>query len=256
MKQTRTYPGIYTRRPALKTRLLATVTLLTLCLHVPKILLAATSGDKHYSMAGFFDIHVCNWPGRPLFFMPLFSTAGYDDIRQIDILYPDNRLLTRLDLSSYLTISKKDRPDKRVFIKQLDIPTDAGDGWYAASITLTDGKVHRARDYVIISKLARAGGQVPGDNQELPCPPEKLSWQAVSGAAFYQVFIRDQWDNNNLVYTSVLLVEPELALPENLIEPGGLYTWTIHARDTNEDLMLGDFNHGSMSKPAAFSVRQ
>lgn len=99
-------------------------------------------------------------------------------------------------------------------------------------------------------------GRFPATIRNCRAPPEKLSWQAVSGAAFYQVFIRDQWDNNNLVYTSVLLVEPELALPENLIEPGGLYTWTIHARDTNEDLMLGDFNHGSISKPAAFSVRQ
>jgi hypothetical protein len=256
MKPARTYPGIFTRRPALKTRLLATVTLLALCLHIPKISLAARPGDKHYNMAGFFDIHVCNWPGRPLFFMPLFSTAGYDDIRQIEIFYPDNSLLTRLDLSSYRTISKKDRPDKRVFIKQLDIPADAVDGWYAASITLTNGKVHRARDYVIISKLARAGGQVPGDEQELPAPPEKLSWQAVPGASFYQVFIRDQWDDNRLIHTSSLLAEPELALPDKLIEPGGLYSWTIHARDTNEDLMLGDFNHGSMNKPVSFSVRQ
>jgi len=255
MRQTRTDPGSCTRRPALWTRLLATVTLLALCLHVPKISLAARPGDKHYNMAGFFDIHVCNWPGRPLFFMPLFSTAGYDDIRQIEIFYPDNSLLTRLDLSSYRTISKKDRPDKRVFIKQLDIPANAGDGWYAASITLNDGKVHRARDYVIISELGRASGQVPGDKQELPAPPEKLSWQAIPGATFYQVFIRDQWDNNKLIYTSTLLAEPELTLPEKLIESGGLYSWTIHARDTNEDLMLGDFNHGSMSKPTSFSVQ-
>ena len=28
--------------------------------------------DKHYSKAGFFDIHVCNWPNQPLFFMALF----------------------------------------------------------------------------------------------------------------------------------------------------------------------------------------
>ena len=247
MRQTRGFPDIYAR--------LAIATLLALCLHVPKISLAASPGDKHYNMAGFFDIHVCNWPGRPLFFMPLFSTAGYDDIRQIEIFYPDNSLLTRLDLTSYRTITRKGRPDKRAFIKQLDIPAGAQDGWYAARITLTDGTVHRAGDYVVISELARAGGQVPGDKQELQSPPEKLSWQAVPGASFYQVFIRDQWDNNTLVYTSTLLVEPELALPDKLIEPGGLYSWTIHARDTNEDLMLGDFNHGSMSTPAAFSVR-
>lgn len=249
MRQARTFPAGPIGRVVL------TAWLLALCLHATGISLAAEPGDRHYNMAGFFDIHVCNWPGRPLFFMPLFSTAGYDDIQQIEVFYPDNRLLTRLDLTSYRTIRNKDRPDKRAFIKQLDIPADAPDGWYAASITLHNGQVHRARDYVIISELARASGQIPGDQQELPAPPEKLRWQAVPGAAFYQIFIRDQWDNNKLLYTSTLLTEPELVLPEKLIEPGGLYSWVVHARDTNEDLMLGDFNHGSMSKPVSFSVR-
>jgi hypothetical protein len=175
--------------------------LLALCLHTPGISLAAKPGDGHYNMAGFFDIHVCNWPDRPLFFMPLFSTAGYNDIREIEIFYPDNTLLTRLNLASYRTVEKKDRPDKRVFIKQLDIPADAQDGWYAANITLTNGKVHRAHDYVIIDRLDRASEHTPADEQELPTPPAKLSWKAVPGAAFYQVFIRDQWDNKRLIYT-------------------------------------------------------
>lgn len=229
--------------------------LLALCLHTPGISLAAKPGDGHYNMAGFFDIHVCNWPDRPLFFMPLFSTAGYNDIREIEIFYPDNTLLTRLDLASYRTVEKKDRPDKRVFIKQLDIPADAQDGWYAANITLTNGKVHRAHDYVIIDRLDRASEHTPADELELPTPPAKLSWKAVPGAAFYQVFIRDQWDNNSLIYTSSLLVDPELVLPGNLLESGGRYTWTIHARDTNEDFRLGDFNQGSMSRPVSFSVQ-
>ena len=230
--------------------------LLSLCLLTPGTALAAKPGDGHYNTAGFFDIHVCNWPGRPLFFMPLFSTAGYDDIGKIEILYPDNSLLVDLDLSSYRTISKAGQPDKRVFIKQLDVPTEAMDGWYAARITLNNGKVQKARDYVIISKLARANGQVPGDEQELPAAPEALSWAAVPGAAFYQAFIRDLWDENSLVYSSPLLAETKVVLPKNLLEPGGHYSWTIHARDTNEDLMLGDFNHGSMSSPVTFSVQQ
>ena len=230
--------------------------LLSLCLLTPGTALAAKPGDGHYNMAGFFDIHVCNWPGRPLFFMPLFSTAGYNDIEKIEILYPDNSLLVDLDLSSYRTISKAGQPDKRVFIKQLDVPTEAMDGWYAARITLNNGKVQKARDYVIISKLARANGQVPGDEQELPAAPEALSWAAVPGAAFYQAFIRDLWDENSLVYSSPLLAETKVVLPKNLLEPGGHYSWTIHARDTNEDLMLGDFNHGSMSSPVTFSVQQ
>ena len=255
MRQARSLQYGYLKRKVFNTRRLTTIILLTLCLQSPESSMAAKPGDTHYNMAGFFDIHVCNWPDRPLFFMPLFSTAGYDDIKEIEILYPDNRLLTRLDLASYRTIENKDRPEKRVFIKQLDIPADARDGWYAANITLTNGKVHRARDYVIISRLASASGQTPGNNTELPTPPEKLTWKSVPGAAFYQVFIRDQWDNNSLVYTSSLLVDPELILPKDLIEQGGHYSWTIHARDTNEDFRLGDFNQGSMSRPASFFVQ-
>jgi len=86
-------------------------------------------------------------------------------------------------------------------------------------------------------------------------PPEKLTWKSIPGAAFYQVFIRDQWDNNSLIYTSSLLVDAELILPKDLIEQGSHYSWTIHARDTNEDFRPGDFNQGSMSRPASFFVQ-
>lgn len=68
------------------------------------------------------------------------------------------------------------------------------------------------------------------------------------------MFIRDLWDDERLIYTSKLLTTAELVLPENLLQPGGYYSWIIHARDVNEDVRLGDFNRGSMSRPATFSV--
>ena len=77
-------------------RLLARTMLLALCLHITDTALAAKPGDGHYNMAGFFDIHVCNWPERPVFFMPLFSTAGYKDIEKIEVLYPDNLSLIHI----------------------------------------------------------------------------------------------------------------------------------------------------------------
>ncbi|MGD2054983.1 MAG: hypothetical protein PVG45_12860, partial [Gammaproteobacteria bacterium] len=43
------------------------------------------ANDPHYTPAGFFDIHVCNWPDRELFFMPLFSTVRYDEITALDV---------------------------------------------------------------------------------------------------------------------------------------------------------------------------
>ena len=57
--------------------------------------------DPHYNEAGFFDIHVCNWPGRRLFFMPLFSTEHADALHSVEIFTPGNRPLLQLDLQRY-----------------------------------------------------------------------------------------------------------------------------------------------------------
>lgn len=215
---------------------------------------AADPDDKHYNEAGFFDIHVCNWPGRPLFFMPLFSTPSYDEIQRIEVLNPDGSQLLEMDLSHFRIISNKGKPEKHVIINQLDVPVTADDGWYTVRVSLHSGKTHTASDYVIISRLARTSGQQPADGQDLAAPPAQLHWRPVDGAGFYQVFIRDKWNDDKLIYTSRLLDKPELKLPAGLFEDSGLYSWVIHARDSNEDVLLGDFNHGSMSLPVSFSV--
>jgi hypothetical protein len=210
--------------------------------------------DTHYNTIGFFDVHVCNWPNRPLFLMPLLSSARYDDIDKVDVFYPDGRHLAEFNLSRFRILESKDAPEKHVFINQINMPDDAVDGWYSARITLKNGELYTASDYVILSKLGRAEGQYPGHEQIVTSPPDKLSWDPVPGASHYQVFIRDQWEDNELIYTSKLLSEPALVLPPDLIEDGGLYSWLIHARDINEDIKLGDFNSGSLSTPFTFSV--
>lgn len=57
---------------------------------------AAQAGeqDPHYNDAGFFDIHVCNWPGRPLFLMPLFSTEHFSEVQQIEVMDPAGKTIT------------------------------------------------------------------------------------------------------------------------------------------------------------------
>ena len=210
--------------------------------------------DPHYNDAGFFDIHVCNWPDRPWFLMPLFSTEHFSEIQQIDVMNPAGEMITRLDLGRYRTIKRKDKPEKRVFIKQTDVPAGAGDGWYSARIRFSNGKEFTARDYVILSRMAQASGQVPGHETEVAAVPEQLKWDPVPGAGYYQVFIRDLWDDGKLLYTSGLLSRPSLTLPAGLLEKGGYYSWVIHARDLNEHILLGDFNHGSMNSPVTFSI--
>jgi hypothetical protein len=215
---------------------------------------AAIPGDAHNNEAGFFDIHVCNWPGRPLFLMPLFSTARFNEVQSVKVFTPDGEFLIELDLERYRTIKVDKKPDKRVFIQQLDVPPAAGDGWYTARTRLANGEEYVAKDYVILHKLPQAGGQVPADEEEVVVPPTKLSWDPVPGAGFYQVFIRDLWDDSKLIFTSKLLTRPELLLPPGLLQSGGYYSWIIHARDTNSHILLGDFNHGSLNKPATFTI--
>jgi hypothetical protein len=214
----------------------------------------ASAGDPHYSAAGFFDIHVCNWPGRPLFFMSLFSTTSFREVKRVDVFTPTGELLVELDLNHYRTLRQGKKPDKRVFIKQVNVPPAAVDGWYSARVTLTDNEVFTAKDYVIIDKLPQAAGQSPANDAELADVPPRLSWEPVPGARYYEVYIRDLWDDDNLVYASELLSRPEIELPPGVLKKGGTYSWVIHARDTNSHVLLGDFNHGSMTAPSTFSV--
>ncbi|MDH5546072.1 MAG: hypothetical protein OEZ43_10790 [Gammaproteobacteria bacterium] len=64
------------------------------------------------------------------------------------------------------------------------------------------------------------------------------------------------WDGEKVIYTSQLLAQPSLTLPPGLLTPGGYYNWRIHARDRNEDVYYGDFNHGSLSEPFEFTVAE
>lgn len=214
----------------------------------------ADSTDPHYGPAGFFDIHVCNWPGRPLFFMPLFSTERYTEVQSVRVFTPDGELLTELDLERYRTIKRDKKPDKRVFIQQLDVPAAAANGWYTARATLTNGEVFTMQDYVILHELPQASGQQPAHEEELAEVPAKLAWDPVIGANFYQIFIRDMWNEDKLIFTSELLTRPELVLPPDLLHRGGMYSWIIHARDTNSHILLGDFNHGSLNKAVTFTI--
>ncbi len=96
--------------------------------------------DPHYSDAGFFDIHVCNWPNCPQFYKPLFSTTRFDDIKEIEVLYPDGRLLSKMDLARYRLVDKSGKPLKKVFLADEIVPVSAPSDWYSARITMKDGK--------------------------------------------------------------------------------------------------------------------
>ena len=223
------------------------------CAFAAQVSTPSSAGDPHYTQAGFFDIHVCNWPDRPLFFMTLFSTERFADLRAVDVMRPDGKTLGSISLERFRLVKRSGRPEKRVFIAQLDVPPGAPEGWYSARATLKNGEQIEARDYVIIEAMQRVRNPHPAPNAEVPVP-KILTWDPIPGAKHYQVFLRDKWDGDRLIHTSRLLNQPRLVLPSGLLQTDGYYSWRVHARDVNENVLLGDFNHGTLSAEMEFST--
>jgi len=207
--------------------------------------------DPHYTDRGFFDIHVCNWPDRPLFFMALFSTTEFGGLQGVSIRTPDGRALGDINLGGFRLVKREGKPDKRVFMTQLEIPAGAQSGWYTATARFSDGVTVNASDYVIIEAMRQADNMQPGPGQEDVPVKAVLSWPAVPGASHYQVFISDGWEGGT-IYRSKLLDSSRLEVPEGILQEGGWYKWFVHARDVNENILLGDFNHGSLSPTQDF----
>jgi hypothetical protein len=185
--------------------------------------------------------------------MALFSTEQFNEIESVDIHSPDNKLIGSLDKNKFRLSKNKNKPEKRVFITQFELPHQARDGWYVAKISLKNGDQYSAKDYVIINSMDHATGVSPKNDAENITIPRKLTWNPIVGARFYQVFIRDEW-SGEILHQSALLSEPGLELPDGLLKSGGYYSWRIHARDVNENILLGDFNHGSLSERNSFSI--
>lgn len=82
---------------------------------------ASPKEDPHYNDIGFFDIHVCNWPDRPPFFLALFSTYKFDEVEKITLSNPRGETIATLDLTKFRVIHTK-KGEKRAFLNHLEIP--------------------------------------------------------------------------------------------------------------------------------------
>ena len=218
--------------------------------------LSVENTDPHYTEVGFFDIHVCNWPDRPPFYMALFSSTQYANIASVHIYRADGSSAGELNLNLFRFVHDPAKTDKRVFITQIPILKNVTDGWFTATIKMKDGREFTAKDYVIHTLMPIAHDPLPADKSKLTDSPVSLSWAAIPGARYYQVFVRDKWDDDRIIFTSPLVSKPLLTLPVGLIKHGGYYSWKIHARDSDGTMLLGDFNDGSLSAPLTFSVAQ
>lgn len=217
---------------------------------------APPANDPHYTPAGFFDIHVCNWPDQPLFLMALFSTTKFREVARIDMFGPDGRDLGPMDLNRYRSAGGTGAEEKRVMITHYPIPSPSAEGWYVAKITLKDGTVHESKDHVVKAVLPFAKGHSPADGAEGVPLPTELKWDPVPGASHYQIYLRDEWESERYLLTSKIIPETSLPLPPGLLKPGGSYSWRVHARNINGSPEWGDFNHGSLAKEAKFSIAE
>lgn len=211
--------------------------------------------DPHYTAAGFFDVRICNWPDQPRFMQVLFSTTKYDVVRKVEVMDPEGHLVGMLGLERYRLLKQQDGSEKRVFIAPFPLGPGAKEGWYTGRITTADGKIHLAKDLVRIRTLPIARNPRPAADAENVTAPRFLSWDAVPGAKAYQVFVHDIWDGETMIFRSPHLAENRVKLPDGLLKPGGYYMWRVHARDVDEHIDFGDFNHGSLTPFFKFSVR-
>ena len=215
---------------------------------------AGHDGDPHYTAAGFFDTHVCNWPDEPHFLMALFSTTRFDEVAKVSVFAPDGKFVGDLDLTRFRAFKTKSGQAKRAFIAHFDLPEKVVDGWYRAEVSLKDGSRFEARDYVVDQFMAQPTGiQPPQDANDVPASTV-LRWDPIPGAKYYEVFLRDEWAGTAAT-DSGLLTEPRFVPPKGLLQPGGAYVWRIHARDSGGNVLLGDFNDGSLSREMRFSVK-
>lgn len=215
---------------------------------------AGNEGDPHYTPAGFFDIHVCNWPEKPRFLMALFSTPRFDEVARVSVFAPGGAHVGDLDLARFRAFKTAQGQHKRAFIAHFDLPGKAVDGWYRAEVGLKDGSRAEARDYVIHHLMAQPTATQPAPGAgEVPASTE-LRWAPIPGAKYYEVFLRNDWDGIEAT-ASGLLTESRYKPPQGMLQPGGEYVWRIHARDSDGNVLLGDFNHGSLSPEMRFTVK-
>lgn len=218
--------------------------------------LSVESADPHYTEVGFFDMHLCNWPDRPPFYMVVFSSTQYRNIAGMRVYSPDGKPLGELNMTRYRTVALDGKPEKRIFITHLPLPDKTTDGWFHATVKTREGREIPARDYVVHTLLPIVRETVPTDGREIPRPPAELAWTAVPGATHYKVTLRDVWNDNREILASEVVTGTRIPMPPGLLRQGGQYAWVIHARDSNGGLLLGDFNHGSLSAPQTFSITQ
>lgn len=172
----------------------------------PGDLIEPDSDDPHKAPLGYWDIHVCNWPDRPPFYLTIFKTEHYDQLQSIEVFTPDGKSVGFFEMEKFLDFQRNGKQPLRVLLTHMLLPPEEPEGWFTAIITGKDGRRYLVKDYLVMNIMARAENQEPPHESEVEVPWE-LNWSPVPGAKHYRVWIRDLWDNGKQIYRSGLLNE-------------------------------------------------
>lgn len=211
--------------------------------------------DTHKTEVGSWDLHICNWPDRPPFYLTTFKTEVYENIHSIEVFSPTGEKVGNFDVEKILTFKRSGAPDLVAMLSQLPLVSEKPSGWFSAHIQTKDGNRYLARDYVIMEVMDRTSEVNPPHESEVSTPWE-LSWKPVEGAQRFRVWIRDMWDGGRQIFDSGYIQSAKIELPEGLLHSDGWYSWRIHSRDTHQHILLGDFNHGSLSEWYEFTTAE
>lgn len=211
--------------------------------------------DFHKTELGIWDIHVCNWPDRPPFYLSTFITEKFDEIDNIEVFDPAGKNVGSLDLEKFLTVKREEKPDLRIYVTQLPMAEGEPSGIFSAQITTANNKRLLANDYLVMAVMDRISVVSPVNGAEVSIPWE-LSWTPPKGAQYHRVWIKDMWNDGKQIFDSGYFQGSAVEIAEGLLEPGGLYQWRIHSRDTQDHILLGRFNHGSLTDWMEFSISE
>lgn len=216
-------------------------------------IIVSDSVDAHKTELGSWDIHVCNWPDRPPFYLTTFKTEQYENIQSIEVFSPTGHKVGNFNVDKFLTFQREGLPDLIALITQLPLVNAKPSGWFSAHINTKDGRRYLARDYLIMEIMQRVSETNPAHMAEISVPTE-LSWTPVRGANHHRVWIRDMWEGGKQIFDSGYIQASKVEMPEGLLQTDGWYSWRIHSRDTHGHVLLGDFNHGSLTDWKEFNT--
>jgi len=64
----------------------------------------------------------------------------------MNVFTPDNQLLVSLDKNKFKHLKRKNKPNKKVVMLEIDVPDSAPTGWYSIDAKAKNGRKYQAKE--------------------------------------------------------------------------------------------------------------